>query len=86
MNDTTACKGCGPEYIVTEERITRMLEAPMFQTEIAVPDEVYERRLEACRSCPKLMNGSTCAVCGCFVRIRAKYTNRGCPNPGKARW
>jgi hypothetical protein len=86
MRDASLCKGCGPQYDVTEERITRMLEAPMFQTDIAVADEVYEQRLALCWSCSRLMNGQTCTVCGCFVRVRAKFKDRGCPNPGEARW
>ena len=87
MSRKEGCKGCRSEYRVTEEQIDRMLELPMFQSaELCVPEEVYEQRLNQCRGCPKLQFGNTCTVCGCFVRIAAKYKDRACPNPGDTRW
>jgi len=65
-----------------------MLAAPMFAPEsgLCVPDDVYEMRLGLCRSCPKLIDGHTCAVCGCIIPIVAKLKDRGCPAPGAPRW
>ncbi len=80
------CKGCGPEYTVSEEQFDRLLTHPMFRSEAAVPNEVYEARLAACRGCEKLQGGNTCMICGCFVRVRAKLRGNGCPNSGAARW
>ncbi len=80
------CKGCGPEYAVTEEQIDRLLAHPMFRSEAAVPDDVYRARLSACGSCEKLQGGHTCTVCGCFVRVRAKLRDNGCPYGGSAKW
>ncbi|WP_028610224.1 DUF6171 family protein [Paenibacillus harenae] len=86
MSSNGQCKGCSDEYRVTDEQIDRILAAPMFSSGISVPDEVYERRLAQCGACPKLQFGTTCAVCGCFVRIAAKYKDRACPLPGGSRW
>lgn len=83
---TGSCKGCNDSYTATEAQIDRILASPMFQTSISVPDDVYEERLRQCATCPKLMDGMTCLVCGCFIRIAAKYRDRSCPNPDDRRW
>lgn len=38
----------------------------------------YEARLEACRQCSHLNNG-TCMGCGCLVELRAAYKKEKCP-------
>ena len=44
---------------------------------------VYAERLEICRACARLRNG-TCALCGCYVEARAAKKNQRCPDvPGK---
>lgn len=43
-----------------------------------VPDEVYNERLNICRSCDKLLSG-TCILCGCYVELRAAMRVRSCP-------
>ncbi|XID94017.1 DUF6171 family protein [Paenibacillaceae bacterium WGS1546] len=82
------CKGCRTDNQVTEERIDRMLAAPMFRpgSGLCVPDAVYEERLSRCRACPKLLGGHTCALCGCIVRVAAKFKDRSCPAPGGSGW
>lgn len=42
------------------------------------PDEEYENRLQACRVCPELDNG-TCMACGCYVEMRAARLDMHCP-------
>jgi hypothetical protein len=86
MPRESACKACGEEYRVTEQQIARILAAPMFSSEHAVPDELYGARLAACRGCPKLEGGVTCRVCGCIVPVVAKLKERTCPLPGGGRW
>jgi hypothetical protein len=82
------CKGCRDDYQVSEDRIDRMLAAPMFHSDsgICVPDDVYQERLTLCRDCSKLVGGHTCALCGCFVRIAAKFKDKSCPAPGGIGW
>lgn len=82
-----ACRGCGPQYEVTEQQIDRILLAPMFQDEqIAVEDDIYYERLSLCNDCEHLLNGQTCQLCGCFVRVSAKYRSKGCPNVRDKKW
>ncbi len=42
------------------------------------PDEEYERRVAACKSCGALDNG-TCMQCGCYVEMRAARADMHCP-------
>lgn len=82
-----ACKGCRSEYKVSEEQITRLLAQPMFASEECVSDDVYRLRMTSCQDCPRLIDGVTCAACGCIMPVVAKLKTRGCPLPGAAkRW
>ena len=51
---------------------------------IRTPENVYRERLDLCRECPELMNG-TCRLCGCYVETRAAKRVQGCPMV-PARW
>lgn len=51
-----------------------------------VSDEVYEFRLLQCSECKYLEFGTTCLKCGCFVQIRAKLADSGCPLSKNKRW
>ena len=46
--------------------------------EIKTPAPEYERRLSLCKECERLMDGM-CAVCGCYVEMRAAVTKNTCP-------
>lgn len=39
--------------------------------------QLYESRLQYCKECEKLVNGM-CALCGCFVEVRAVKINQHC--------
>ena len=41
-------------------------------------DMLYEARLDICRACEQLNNG-TCMGCGCLVELRAAYNYEKCP-------
>jgi len=43
-----------------------------------MPPEEYASRLEKCRSCGELHEG-TCALCGCYVELRLARKNKQCP-------
>ncbi len=43
-----------------------------------VSDEVYEKRLDVCKSCANLNEG-TCMKCGCYVELRASAKVSHCP-------
>lgn len=49
-----------------------------------VDEEEYQRRLSLCKQCDQLMNGM-CAVCGCYVELRALKPVSYCPGEEK-RW
>ena len=42
------------------------------------PDGDYEARVQVCRTCGDLENG-TCMQCGCYVEMRAARTDMHCP-------
>lgn len=44
----------------------------------------YRRRLDICRKCSSLING-TCKKCGCYVELRAAGKKRTCPDT-ENRW
>ncbi len=43
-------------------------------------DQLVARRLQICRSCPRLLGGMTCADCGCFVQFRVRHKAAACVN------
>lgn len=81
------CKGCGSQYQVSGADIDRMLAAPMFsRPDVCVSEAEYDARLQACHSCPRLLDGETCSACGCYVRVAAKLRAKSCPLPGGGLW
>lgn len=66
-------------YFETVERVRRAMN-PRART----PDAQYERRLDSCRACDQLQNG-TCMQCGCLVEMRAMRLDQHCPPPLR-RW
>lgn len=46
--------------------------------------ETYRARLAACRGCDRL-NSGMCALCGCYVELRAAKQRMTCPAT-PARW
>lgn len=80
------CKGCSASVHVTDEQIERVLGKLALHPGDCVHDDRYASRVEACGCCSSLQYGSTCAHCGCFVRVRAKLAAKDCPHPGGSRW
>ncbi len=52
----------------------------------SVSDELYEKRLSACKGCPFLLGGILCSMCGCYIAVRALYSDNECPSPEEDRW
>ncbi len=48
------------------------------KAEDIVSDEEYESRLDICKGCDKLNEG-TCMACGCYVELRATAKVSRCP-------
>ncbi len=47
--------------------------------DLKAPEAVYHARLDACLACLHLRDG-TCAVCGCYVEVRAARRTAACPD------
>jgi hypothetical protein len=42
--------------------------------------EKYKLRMEACNSCPELINFTKqCKKCGCFMTLKTKMAHASCP-------
>lgn len=81
------CKRCGLKTILSEEDIQKMVsDVRKMRGTRLVNDDEYNRRLEICRSCEKLEYGSTCALCGCVIQVRAMLHDGRCPYPKKSKW
>ncbi|MBQ2726539.1 MAG: hypothetical protein IJF78_12615 [Clostridia bacterium] len=48
-------------------------------------DDLYRKRLEACRTCDHLISG-ICMKCGCYVEFRAAFRKMKCPNAADRKW
>ncbi len=74
------CRKCLLKDISKEEYFKNVYEyIKSLDEEIKTPDGEYERRLGICKECDKLINGM-CAVCGCFVEVRAAKKINYCPD------
>lgn len=72
---------------MTREQIRALVEKlRVDDTLLLASDAEYGRRLDACEACGSLLDGVTCAHCGCFAPVRAMQTERGCPHPAGSRW
>ncbi|SFT15422.1 hypothetical protein SAMN05428962_4758 [Paenibacillus sp. BC26] len=80
------CKGCSASVHVEEAQLQRILSKLAMHPGDCVSDAQYEDRLSKCEGCSSLQYGTTCAHCGCFVKVRAKLAAKGCPHPSGSRW
>lgn len=74
------CKRClldetDPEglYLQIQKRIA------MLDEDQKTDKQTYALRLEKCTACDKLSSGM-CALCGCFVELRAAKADTRCPD------
>lgn len=86
MSQKENCKGCLETVIVSEEVIEELVKEAEVDVSAIVSEDVYEQRIEICKSCPALKFGTTCAHSGSIVRYRAKFKNKSCSMPGKGKW
>ncbi|SKC07867.1 hypothetical protein SAMN06296386_11914 [Lachnospiraceae bacterium] len=78
-NPRNRCYRCLLEEIdpVSYERdIRRILD--MMRPGEKVHENLYQMRLDTCRQCEYLNNG-TCTACGCYVELRAAGLQSRCP-------
>lgn len=80
------CKGCLGEVVSSTEEVEKLVSEQLQLETNLVNDELYVKRLEACKSCSSLSHDTTCNHCGCYVQFRAKLTYKSCPHPGGSKW
>ncbi|MGM9936706.1 MAG: DUF6171 family protein [Candidatus Ornithomonoglobus sp.] len=85
--DRTKCKRCGLKTVLSEEDIARMVNEVRSMKGIRLAeDDEYKRRISICAECEKLGYGSTCALCGCVMQVRAMLADGKCPFPKNRKW
>ena len=81
MLSTPFCRRCLledlPSGAVLAANIRELIE--QLPPERRSPEAVVRQRLAACRSCDHLTNG-LCALCGCYVELRAAKNPARCPD------
>jgi len=45
----------------------------------------YKDRISKCNECPNLTEGHACALCGCFMPVKARWATSKCPDT-PAKW
>jgi hypothetical protein len=85
--ERSKCKRCGIKTVLSEADIEKMIAEVRAMRGIRfADDEEYNRRLKICKGCEKLEYGSTCALCGCVMQVRAMLKDGRCPYPKKSKW
>ncbi|MBD8069051.1 hypothetical protein F7888_08675 [Bacillus sp. PS06] len=70
----------------TDEQARKLVEEQLQLETDLVSDDLYEERLNQCKSCPALSGQFTCTHCGCYVEYRAKLAYKTCPYPFNPKW
>lgn len=77
------CRKCLLQDIAEEDFLRNMRQyIEGLDEDIKTEEPEYQRRLQLCCQCSKLMRG-LCRVCGCFVEYRAAVKKNHCPGPDK---
>lgn len=79
------CKICEENSRISPEKLERLIEIATRVRPLA-PEEQYLERIEQCRDCSGLQEGTTCRYCGCFVEVRTRLQDSICPYPSAPRW
>ena len=80
------CKGCATAELAAEAISLIGEYIASLKVEECVLDAEYAQRQAVCSRCTGLVNGITCAYCGCLVLVRAKRKAMRCPDPSGDRW
>ena len=79
------CRRCLLEDMPSQAELARSVRelVDLLPEENRAPEEERLRRLDLCRSCDHLLDGM-CALCGCYVELRAAKKRMACPDvPGR---
>ena len=75
------CRRCLLSDMEAEKPLYQLIQevvAAMNEDE-KTPEALYQKRLAACKACERLMGGM-CALCGCYVEVRAAKKGQRCPD------
>lgn len=75
------CRRCLLSDMEAEKPLYQLIQeviAAMDEDE-KTPEALYQKRLAACKACERLMGGM-CALCGCYVEVRAAKKGQRCPD------
>lgn len=78
MATTKICKKCLLRDLEKEGRAHLEKYLAAVKEEDKVDEELYEKRLQICRDCERLVE-ATCEACGCYVEFRALVKHGKCP-------
>ncbi len=80
MSEKIICRRCLLEELGQADLIRSLEELKSVMPEEDKTDDVeYARRLDICRKCDELNDG-TCGKCGCYVEFRALKKMMYCPH------
>ena len=74
------CRKCLTREMAGQEEYFKSLHEYIanIESDMKVPDELYEERLAVCKDCELLLDGM-CRSCGCYVELRAAMKKNACP-------
>ena len=79
MGEKKFCRKCLLADLDNEKLLADVRQAiDRLDESMKVSSGVYEKRLEICKSCDYLNEG-TCGACGCYVELRAAAKTGRCP-------
>lgn len=79
MNEKKICKKCLLAELDNEKLLADVRKAvDLLDKAAKASDELYEKRLNICKECDYLNEG-TCGACGCYVELRAATKASKCP-------
>ena len=79
MGSSKFCKKCLLAELDNEKLLAEVRQAiDRLADDMKVTDVIYGERLETCKECDYLNEG-TCGACGCYVELRAAAKTGRCP-------
>ena len=79
MENKRFCRKCLLAELDDEKLLVEVRQAiDRLPDDIKVSDETYRERLDVCKNCDYLNEG-TCGACGCYVELRAAAREGKCP-------
>jgi hypothetical protein len=75
-----------PSFLQMAKNFTKAVADHVSNGMVAVSQDKYIERLDACNSCPNLLEEKKrCGLCGCFLEHKAKWERATCPDT-PSRW